>query len=108
MGSSYSSAQPTLECPICRQRYDGDQHRPVLLGVCTHTACRHCLSHMPPPRRCAKCRALLSQSVASLDTDYAALNAVRRAQHRREDEPEETLDVSLQSGCERGRMGKRL
>ncbi|XP_068752799.1 E3 ubiquitin-protein ligase TRIM56-like [Montipora capricornis] len=71
-------ASESLECSICREKFDDQQHCPRLLPGCGHTFCTNCLQTLLKNNviYCPTCRSTVSASagLATLPKNFALLD----------------------------------
>ncbi|XP_068696606.1 tripartite motif-containing protein 2-like isoform X1 [Montipora foliosa] len=80
----------SLECSICREKFDDQQHCPRLLPGCGHSFCTSCLQSLLKKNaiNCPTCRStvFVPTGVASLPKNFALLDILLTLPHKENDD----------------------
>ena len=64
MVNSLFSTQQSIQCNICCIEYNGDKHKPMVIGPCGHGACQICLDNL---EICHICRESINSRILNRD-----------------------------------------
>ncbi|XP_052119613.1 uncharacterized protein LOC113202351 [Frankliniella occidentalis] len=93
-----------LQCDICFNQFDLDQHRPKSLP-CGHTVCGECVQNPALGKKCPTCRKDLAADPTDLPDTILAIRMIENdgAPPRKKPKTEETEVRQLRRGVEAGR-----